>query len=85
MLSYHILKNITFLWRESFNTQNPFCVVRVSGFSVPVAQGLINYVDTKAKCRHLKILTCKGTLRQVFIRVKTEDTVINDGTFDSAL
>ncbi len=28
---------------------------------------LINYVDTKAKCRHLKKLTCKGTLRQVFI------------------
>jgi hypothetical protein len=26
-------------------------------------------VDTKAKCRHLKKLTCKGTLRQVFIRV----------------
>jgi hypothetical protein len=31
-------------------------------------QGL-NYVDTKAKCRHLKNLTCKWTLRQVFIRV----------------
>jgi hypothetical protein len=31
--------------------------------------GQINYVDTTAKCRHLKILTCKGTLRQVFIRV----------------
>ncbi len=31
--------------------------------------GLINNIDTKAKCRHLKKLTCKGTLRQVFIRV----------------
>ncbi len=31
--------------------------------------GLINYIDTKAKCRHRKKLTCKGTLRQVFIRV----------------
>ncbi len=30
---------------------------------------LINYIDTKAKCRHLKKLTCKGTLWQVFIRV----------------
>ncbi len=30
---------------------------------------LINYIETKAKGRHLKILTCKGTLRQVFIRV----------------
>jgi hypothetical protein len=29
--------------------------------------GLINYIDTKAKCRHLKILTCQGTLRHVFI------------------
>jgi len=31
--------------------------------------GLVNYIDNKAKCRHLKKLTCKGTLRQVFIRV----------------
>ena len=31
--------------------------------------GLINYIDTKAKCRHLKKLTCKGALRQSFIRV----------------
>ncbi len=31
--------------------------------------GLFNNIDTKAKCRHLKKLTCKGTLRQVFIRV----------------
>ncbi len=31
--------------------------------------GLINYMDIKAKCRHLKELTCKGTLRHVFIRV----------------
>jgi hypothetical protein len=33
------------------------------------SHGKINYIDTKAKCRHLKKLTCKGTLRQVFIRV----------------
>jgi hypothetical protein len=31
--------------------------------------GLLNYIDTKAKCRYLKKLTCKETLRQVFIRV----------------
>ena len=30
---------------------------------------LINYIDTKAKWRHLKKMTCKETLRQVFIRV----------------
>ncbi len=32
-------------------------------------RGLINCIDTKAKCCHLKKLTCKETLRQVFIRV----------------
>jgi hypothetical protein len=31
--------------------------------------GLINYMDTKEKCRHLKKFTYKGTLWQVFIRV----------------
>jgi hypothetical protein len=28
--------------------------------------GLTNYIDTKAKCCHLKISTFKGTLRQLF-------------------
>jgi hypothetical protein len=32
---------------------------------ISMEHGLINYLDTKAKCRLLK--TCKGTLRQVFI------------------
>ncbi len=31
--------------------------------------GLINFVDTKAKCRHKKKLSCKVIFRQVFIRV----------------
>jgi hypothetical protein len=31
--------------------------------------GLINFIDTNAKCRYPKILHCNGTLRQVFIRV----------------
>ncbi len=31
--------------------------------------GLINSIDTKAKCLNLEKLTCKGTLRQVFIRI----------------
>ncbi len=30
---------------------------------------LITYINTKEKCRHLKKLTCKETLRQVIIRV----------------
>ena len=45
----------------------------LSGYVVYVTvlhdHGLINYKDTKTKCRHLKKLTCKGTLWQVFIRV----------------
>jgi hypothetical protein len=31
--------------------------------------GLINYIETKAKGCHLRKFTCKGTLRQVFIKV----------------
>ncbi len=27
------------------------------------SHGLINYIDTKAECRHLKKFTCRGTLR----------------------
>jgi hypothetical protein len=34
-----------------------------------ITRGLTNYIFTKAKCRHLKKLACKGTLRQVFIEV----------------
>ncbi len=30
---------------------------------------LVNYIDTKAKCRHFNKPTCKGTLRQVFNKV----------------
>ncbi len=47
--------------------------------------GLINYTDTKAKCRHLKKVTCKGTLRQVFVSGLSVDTVSHVGMFDPAL
>ncbi len=44
---------------------------------------ITNYVDTKAKGRHLKNLTCKRTLRQVFIRVnRLEITVSQVDIFD---
>jgi hypothetical protein len=33
-----------------------FCV-----FADIAKDGLINYIDTIAKCRHLKIMTCIGT------------------------
>jgi hypothetical protein len=32
-----------------------------------IRNGLMNYKDTKAKCRHLTKFTYKGTLRQVLI------------------
>ncbi len=48
--------------------------------------GLINFIDTKAKCRHLKKFTCKGTLRQVFIRVyRLEIQSVMLDFFDQAL
>jgi hypothetical protein len=40
-------------------------LIQVSDYAT--AWRLINYIDTKAKFRHLKKLSCKGTLRQVFI------------------
>ncbi len=49
---------------------------------------LTTYIDIKAKCHHLKILTRKGTLRQVFIRVyglENEDAVSHVGIFDHVL
>jgi hypothetical protein len=36
-----------------------------------VQHGLIDYIDAKAKCRHVTKFTCKGTLRQVFICLRT--------------
>ncbi len=40
---------------------------------MPTTYGLINYIDTKAKCRHPKILNYIGTLRQVCIKVYSLD------------
>jgi hypothetical protein len=45
------------------------CRAGTPGAGNVVALGLINSKDTKTKCRHLKKFTCKGTLRQVIIRV----------------
>jgi hypothetical protein len=46
--------------------------------------GLVNYIDTLAKCHYIEILTCKGTLGQVFISM-TGDTFSHVGIFDQAL
>ncbi len=48
--------------------------------------GLIDYIDTKPKCCHLKKLTCKGTFAAgVYQRVQTGDTVSQVDIFDPAL
>jgi hypothetical protein len=33
---------------------------------ITLDHGLITYIDTKAKCRNLRKMACKGTLWQVF-------------------
>jgi hypothetical protein len=55
-----------------------------TGLRDQIALG-INYIGTKGKCRHLKKLTCKGTLPQVFIRVYRLVTQCHVGIFDQAL
>jgi hypothetical protein len=47
---------------------------RLTGADEDVLNGLtrrkIRLIEDNAKCRHLKKLTCKGTLRQVFISLR---------------
>ncbi len=45
----------------------PFITIFILHIAPPYGAWLINHIDTKSKCRHLKILNCKGILRQVFI------------------
>ncbi len=42
---------------------------KLPAFSHVCNNGIINYIDTSAKCRHLTKFTYKGTLRQLFIRL----------------
>ncbi len=53
---------------------------------VPPTHGLSNYANTKAKCRHLKKLTCKGTCTvSDYLRLQTGHTVSHVCIFDLAL
>jgi hypothetical protein len=64
--------NLTFckrtFWNQTFwnlTFWNPtFCGCTI--WSALLTHGLINYTDTKAKFRHRRKLTCKGTLWQAF-------------------
>jgi hypothetical protein len=77
ILKSMVLQCILVMWRLA-----PVCTLpvricwdhtprgRSHGERVPLEDtcrhGLINYIDTKGKCRRLKKCTCYGTLRQVF-------------------
>ncbi len=50
-----------------------------------LGHGIINYIDTKAKCRHIKKSTSNGTLRQVYQSLWIGDTVSHVGIFDPAV
>jgi hypothetical protein len=52
--------------RDSWPPTPPFSGPSESGCNLWKDNGQINFIDTKAKCRHQKEFT-KGTLRQVFI------------------
>jgi hypothetical protein len=76
----HILHFFHFLWKllnsyslhVMFRLRKPrslnFYIRPAAQLVLGLGHGLINYIDTKSKC-HLQKLTCKGTLRQVFVRV----------------
>jgi hypothetical protein len=42
--------------------------------------GLINYIESNAKCRHLKKYTCKGTTRQVFTCLREGERATQEST-----
>ncbi len=59
-------------WHKEYTSfKIVFIIERILLYVVMVTlyHGLINYINTKAKCRHLKKFTCKGTLLHMFIRV----------------
>ncbi len=57
--TYRTLKNISF---EILHQKR----MRVISNADKFRGGLMIYIDTKVKCRHLNILACKGILGQVF-------------------
>jgi hypothetical protein len=59
--------------RDSGNKLNSPCFT-------PFRSLTINYIENKTKCRHLKKLACKETMRQ-----ETGDTVSHVSIFDPAL
>jgi hypothetical protein len=61
----NVLVNICY---QPFEISDVF-ILKVAYLSDGFTHGLSNYQGIKAKCHHLKKLICKGTLRQVFVRV----------------
>jgi hypothetical protein len=72
-------------WHKAYSKKETQKCVISKAINKQHNHGLINYKDTKIKCRHLKKLACKGTLRQVFIRVYRLEIQSNVGIFDPTL
>jgi hypothetical protein len=77
-MCYCMAKRVTYKWLASLYSVLFFVHKSASSAApqIPLCRmllglnhWLIDFIETKAKCRHLKKLTSKGTLRQVFIRV----------------
>ncbi len=69
---------------QPFETSDLF-IFKVAHLSDGFTHGLINYQDTKAKCRHLKNLSAKGLCGRCLSEFIDRDTVSNVGIFDPAL
>ncbi len=63
------IRNTAFKYVPIYQLPVPVPVPGSTLFMYTWRHRLFNYIDTKAKWRHKKKLTCTGTLRQVFIRV----------------
>ncbi len=71
--------------KERIETYFGKCPYKDPSMTLLSDHGLINYIDIKTKCHHLKILTSEGTLRQVFIIIYRLDIVSHVGIFNPAL
>jgi hypothetical protein len=71
LLQFNIVCTKGYSQDRTRNVYQKSCLFSTSQCKYIARHGLINFIDIKAKCCHLKKLPCKGTLQQVFIRVYT--------------
>jgi hypothetical protein len=69
---FHMFSAISHVAQNSAELRivySEFRGIPAESVTIGVTYRLINNIDTKPKCRHLKKFTCKETLWQIFIRV----------------